>query len=86
MPEHLVSVSQTLTDMQGVEIHAQSEQGKLVVSIDHPSRSYCGNAMTDMSRINGVMRASLVYEYQEDLDDHNIANSSLSPTLDGDTQ
>lgn len=67
-PQHLSSVSATLNAMQGVEIHVQGETGKMVVSIDHPSREYCGDIMTKMSQIDGVMSSSLVFEYQEDLD------------------
>lgn len=82
IPENLDAVCQSLTSMEGVEIHAKTDQGKLIVSLDHPSRSYCGNTMTDMTRINGVMSASLVYEYQEDLEKAAIAPTPTS--LDGD--
>ena len=67
-PEHLNSVCESLTTMDGVEVHAQNEYGKMVFSIDHPSREYCSKAMTDMTHIDGVMSTSLVYEYQEDLE------------------
>ena len=67
-PEYLESVNESLNAMNGVEIHAQNEYGKMVISIDHPSREYCSKAMTDMTHINGVMSTSLVYEYQEDLE------------------
>ena len=74
-PEYLSSVCDSLTNMDGVEVHAQNEYGKMVISIDHPSREYCSKAMTDMTRIDGVMSTSLVYEYQEDLE----------PTKEGNT-
>ncbi|MCW8930612.1 MAG: chaperone NapD [Gammaproteobacteria bacterium] len=67
-PEYLDNVNETLNTMNGVEVHAQNEYGKMVISIDHPSREYCSKTMTDMTRINGVMSTSLVYEYQEDLE------------------
>ncbi len=67
-PKRLDAVTQSIKSIQGAEIHAQNEYGKLVVSIDHPSREYCSDAMTDISRITGVMSSSLVYEYQEDLE------------------
>jgi len=67
-PQHLSSVNASLNAMQGVEIHAQGENGKMVVTVDHPSREYCGDIMTKMSQISGVMSSSLVFEYQEDLD------------------
>lgn len=67
-PQLLSSVSASLNAMQGVEIHVQGETGKMVVSIDHPSREYCSDAMTKMSLIDGVMSSSLVFEYQEELE------------------
>jgi len=67
-PQHLSTVSASLHEMQGVEVHMQGENGKMVVSIDHPSREYCSDAMTKMSQINGVMSSSLVFEYQEELE------------------
>lgn len=67
-PQHLETVNETLKTMDGVEVHAQDEHGKMVVTIDHSSREYCSRAMTDMTLINGVMSTSLIYEYQEDLE------------------
>ncbi|MCK5809926.1 MAG: chaperone NapD [Cocleimonas sp.] len=68
-PDHIHSVNQSLTSMDGIEIHSQNKQGKLAITIDHPSREYCSKAMTDITRINGVMSTSLIFEYQEDQDD-----------------
>ncbi len=67
-PQQLNSVIASLNEMQGVEVHVQGENGKMVVTVDHPNREYCGDAMTKMSQISGVMSSSLVFEYQEDLE------------------
>ncbi|MCP3867653.1 MAG: chaperone NapD [Gammaproteobacteria bacterium] len=67
-PTRLETVTQSLESMEGVEVHARNEQGKVVVSIDHPSRDYCSDTMVNISRISGVMSSSLVFEYQEDLE------------------
>ncbi len=67
-PEYLDAVNESLSTMNGVEVHAQNKYGKMVISIDHPSREYCSKVMTEMTYINGVMSTSLVYEYQEDLE------------------
>jgi len=72
IPENLDTVKESLIMIEGVEIHAQDERGKMVVTIEHPNREYCSNAMIDMSRINGVMSTSLVFEYQEDLEPDQI--------------
>ncbi len=67
-PQYLNKIRKSLSAMQGVEVHAQNDAGKMVVSIDHPSRKYCSQAMSDMTQIHGVMSTSLVFEYQEDLE------------------
>jgi len=67
-PIRLDAVTQSLGSIDGVEVHAQNERGKIVVCIDHPSREYCSDAMINISRITGVMSSSLVFEYQEDLE------------------
>lgn len=72
IPEQIPAVTQTLESIEGVEIHASNEFGKLVVTIDHPERKYCSHVMNDMTRISGVMSTSLVYEYQEDLDEPEV--------------
>ena len=67
-PQHLEAINAALNTMDGIEVHAQNESGKIVVTIDHPSREYCSQAMTDMTLLNGVMSSSLIFEYQEDLE------------------
>ncbi len=73
-PQHTNSITKTFNDIEGVEIHAQHENGKMVICIDHPSREYCSKVMTDMTHINGVMSTSLIYEYQEDLESDQALN------------
>ena len=72
MPQHLEAINEALNSMDGIEVHAQDDCGKMVVTIDHPSREYCSRAMTDMSLLKGVMSASLIFEYQEDLEKTSI--------------
>jgi nitrate reductase NapAB chaperone NapD len=78
-PKYLNTVNKSLNNMDGVEIHAQNEHGKMVLCIDHPDREYCSKLMTEMTRIKGVMSTSLVYEYQEDLEQEAIAHSTVEP-------
>jgi nitrate reductase NapD len=67
-PETLTPVSDTLTQMDGVEVHNKDDRGKIIVTIEHPEREFCSKAMTEMTMIDGVMSTSLIYEHQEDLD------------------
>ncbi len=69
-PENVEFVSSQLCQMEGVEVHATDERGKLIVSLDHPKREYCSNAIMGFHDIPGVLNSSLVYEYfeEDDLD------------------
>lgn len=81
-PQLLEAVKAALKTMDGIEIHAQNESGKIVVTIDHPSREYCSQAMTNMSQLNGVMSSSLIFEYQEDLDKESETQAHNQNTLE----
>ena len=65
-PENVGSISVELEKLEGVEIHATSEKGKLVVSVDHPDRAYCSDTLMGFHNIPGVLNSSLVYEYFEE--------------------
>jgi len=65
-PENISSVSDHLIEMAGVEIHATSEQGKLIVTVDHPDRQVCADNIMAMQNVTGVLNASLIYEYFEE--------------------
>jgi len=80
-PQHLSRVNASLNAMQGVEVHVQGENGKMVVTVEHPSREYCGEIMTKMSQISDVMSSSLVFEYQEDLDADQAPQKQTPKTL-----
>ena len=64
-PENVPSVEIEIRKMEGVEINADSGDGRLVVSIDHPDRQHCSKMIMDMSALSGVLNTSLVYEYYE---------------------
>ncbi len=67
-PENLDPVQQSLDEMEGVEVRARDELGKLVVLIDHPERQVVADIMMSMNQIDGVLNTSLIYEYFEDDD------------------
>ncbi len=64
-PEMAPMVEDTIAAIEGAEVHAATEQGKLVVSLDHPDRTYCSETIMDLNNIDGVVSTALVYEYFE---------------------
>ncbi len=65
-PENISSVSTELEKLEGVELHATNERGKLIVTVDHPDRVYCSDTLMGFHNIPGVINSSLVYEYFEE--------------------
>ena len=64
-PEKAPVVEGTIAAMDGVEVHTATDQGKMVVLLDHPDRTYCSEIIMDLNNIDGVLSTSLVYEYYE---------------------
>ena len=64
-PNDAAVVEAVISSLDGVDVHAASNEGKLVVSLDHPDRTYCAETIMDLSNIDGVLSTTLVYEYYE---------------------
>ena len=70
-PENLDPITISLNEMDGVEVRARDERGKLVVLLDNPKRSVIADNMMAMNNIDGVLNTSLIYEYfEEDATSH----------------
>ncbi len=68
-PEKIEAVRHAITEHDGVEVHAVSEEGKMVVTIDHPDYTYCSERVMQMNNVDGVLSAALIYEYHDDDDE-----------------
>ena len=85
LPENLNSVEQSLNQMDGVEVRMRDQRGKLIVLIDHPERKVVSDTMMNMFKVDGVLNASLIYEYFEDDDGDSVEaelpfSTSCTPT------
>ena len=64
-PGHSSSVEQEVCAQPGVEVHAVSEDGRLVVTVEGESRHEVADMIYKLDRLDGVMNASMVYEHSE---------------------
>lgn len=62
------SVRATLDKMQGVDVHAETEDGRLVITIEDTKEILAAERITEIDRLSGVMNSSLVYHQFESLD------------------
>ena len=64
--EMLDSVRQTLESQQGVEVHAESDNGRLIVTIEDEYRKNIGERIMKFYEIEGVYSASMIYQFSDD--------------------
>jgi len=80
LPANSESVKQKLEKIPGVEVHAVTEEGRMVVTIeDHDSRAMADTAM-HLHDVPGVISAAMIYHHYEE--DH---DTMLHPTEDSTT-
>lgn len=67
-PSQVDAVRKRLLDLEGVEVHATTAAGKLVVTVEHADQGACGATIMDLHNVDGVLSAALVYEYHDPTD------------------
>ena len=50
----------------GIEIHAATDDGQLVVTLDQPDEGKAAETLFSLQNIDGVLNASLVFNYFEE--------------------
>ena len=64
-PDKLTAVKNRLEEIPGVEVHAESENGHLVTTIETTDVQATTKIMTDLQYVEGVLSATLVYHHEE---------------------
>jgi periplasmic nitrate reductase NapD len=66
-PDKQQQVEQALLEIKGVELHASSAQGKLVVTVESDDRFHVADTISRFKDIDGVLCASMIYQCSDDL-------------------
>lgn len=64
-PERLEAVRTSLAAMPGVDVHAATPEGKLVVTVDESDDQMKGESLMRLHEIEGVLSASMIYHHFE---------------------
>ena len=63
-PDKSAEVQKQLTEFSGVEIHAVNrEEGSIVITLEDTPDNVPSDIMMDVQNIQGVLAASLIYNY-----------------------
>ena len=64
-PENVDNVQSALILMEGVEVHATTKSGRLVVTVDQPDNAKAADVFSSLTELDGVLNTSLIYNYFE---------------------
>jgi nitrate reductase NapD len=65
-PEKVTSVSHKLDEMQGIEVHASTDEGKIVVTVEQADDGSLADTVLNLQDMPGVLSASMIYHHFED--------------------
>ena len=65
-PENIESVTERLTDFEGVEVHGSNTDGRMVVTIEQEHSGQISDLVARMHDVPGVLSASMIYHQFED--------------------
>ena len=64
-PENVEALHEEFSRMNGVEVHATTEEGNLVVTVDNPDNAQASETFNRFLQMDGVLNTSLIYNYFE---------------------
>ncbi len=64
-PENIRQVCDQVEALEGAEVHAATERGKLVISVDLVDPCHYSETIMKLHNLSGVLSAALIYEHVE---------------------
>jgi len=65
-PKNAATVQAAIEALDGAEVHKVTEDGRLVVTVDHPDDNEAAQVFESFKTIAGVLSTSLVYTHFEE--------------------
>lgn len=78
-PERAEQVRAQLERLPGVEVHAATADGRLIVTLEKSDDGEMTRAFDQLGAIPGVLATTLVYQHSETLENESPANKESKP-------
>ena len=65
-PEHIETIEASLNKFDGVEVHGNNSDGRMVVTVERETSGTIADLLVEMQNIPGVLSASMIYHQFED--------------------
>nr|CRH05585.1 putative assembly protein NapD for periplasmic nitrate reductase [Candidatus Magnetococcus massalia] len=76
-PEALEEVKSTLTAMDGVELHIDGGDGRLVITVESDQYREVADRIQEIHDMKGVLSANPVYQYADPKESDQVANDYI---------
>ncbi len=80
-PEQAAEVAERLTALPGVEVHAVSAEGRLVVTVEEADTRMMADRVVQVQDVPGVISAAMIYHHYEADDDTETAEWDPVPAV-----
>ena len=65
-PDQIQSVSNELIKIEGVEVHGNNDDGRIVITVEQESAGQLSDMLTHMQDLPGVLSTSMIYHQFEE--------------------
>lgn len=65
-PENIETTERLLNELDGVEVHGNNEDGRMVVTVEQQSDGQLADKFIEMQNLPGVLSASMIYHRFEE--------------------
>ncbi|MBW2485288.1 MAG: chaperone NapD [Deltaproteobacteria bacterium] len=66
-PQDTSALQGELADMSGVDVHGVNEDGRIVITIEDTPDNSPSDTLMNVQNMKGVLSASLIYNYCDDV-------------------
>ncbi len=77
-PERAEAAKQQLVKIPGVEVHAISPEGRMVLTIEAKHAGQMADTMVACQNIAGVLSAAMIYHHDEELDEDETVSVDIN--------
>lgn len=64
-PEHIQSIEKILVTLEGVEVHGNNEDGRIVITVEDESANNISDTLVQIQDVPGVLSAAMIYHQFE---------------------
>ena len=65
-PENLDTIENALSMMEGVEVHGNNEDGRIVITVEDESANNISDTLVEIQDVPGVLSAAMIYHQFEE--------------------